>query len=138
MTAKIFMLITAVFVFSACSGNSAPDFKEGKWSIETHTEMEGMPMPMEMAPVTIEQCMTAEDRVPAQRNQDGSQCEVVDQKIDGSTVSWNVVCSTSKGSGSITYSDESFEGTSYFESASPMGTIKMKSTMKGRYIGPCQ
>ena len=138
MTARFFMLITAIFIFTACSGNSTPDFKEGKWSIETQTEMEGMPMQMEMAPVTFEECMTSKDRVPAQRNQDGSECEVIDQKVEGSTVSWKIVCSTSKGSGSITYGDESFEGTTYFESASPMGPIKMKSTMKGRYIGPCE
>ena len=137
MYAKFLLLLSTVFVLTACSDSSGPDFKDGKWSITTTTEMEGMPFKMPTQTFTTEQCMTAEDRVPHQQDQDGSECKIVEQSVKGSTVAWKVVCSNSKGSGSITYGDEAFDGTMNVESDSPMGPMKMKSTMKGRYLGPC-
>jgi hypothetical protein len=136
MHLKILAAITFVTLFSACSQSSSLDLKEGKWSIETSTEIAGMPMAM--PPVTVTQCLTEEDAVPTQRSQEGNPCTITDQRINGSTLTWKVECPNSVGSGTMTYNHDTFFGKMTMEANTPGGTMNMVSTMKGHYLGPCQ
>ena len=133
---KCKMLFIATGVFIAFTNSSAIDFKEGNWAVEMKMEIVGMPM--EMPPVTVDQCMTKKDMVPAQKSQDGSECKIIDQSVNGSTVTWVVVCPESKGSGTMTYKGKSFSGKIDIETTGSSRAMKMTSVMKGRYKGPCR
>jgi len=135
MKALFFSLIASGVLFTACSSESSgPDFKEGKWSVTTQTEMQGMAM--QIPAMTFEQCLTAQDRVPMQQSSaDG--CKIVKQSIVGDTVSWQYECTHSKGDGSITYSGERFSGTMHVQTDAGTGAMSMTTTMTGKYLGPC-
>ncbi|MHC3994285.1 DUF3617 domain-containing protein [Thiomicrolovo sp. ZZH C-3] len=136
MRSVLTALICSGFLFSACSSEPAgPDFKEGKWSITSKTEMQGMAM--QIPATTFEQCLSAQDRVPMQKN-DNDGCKVMDQKVDGDTVSWRYECQHSKGDGSITYTGESFQGKMNMHTDTGMGAMTMTTTMTGKYLGPCE
>ena len=135
MYLKAFSALTFVALLSACSQSSAIDLKEGEWSIETSMEMPGMGM--KMPPVTVTQCLSKEDYIPAQQSNGENSCTVTSQNVSGSTVTWSVECPDSKGSGSMTYSHDSFVGEMTMEAQTPGGSMTMVSKMKGRYIGPC-
>ena len=113
--------------------------KAGKWKVTIATEIPGMPV--KMPPITVENCVTKEmaenpeATIPQDKRQKSS-CKVNDYKLDGNTISWTLDCPKEqmKGEGSITYSDDSFEGTM----EATMGEMQMKSTYKGSYVGACE
>ncbi|QKI89344.1 DUF3617 domain-containing protein [Thiomicrorhabdus xiamenensis] len=126
------LLILLSLLVSGCSADTSEiNMEEGKWKIQTTVEMEGMPMMI--PPVTVEQCITEEDMVPAQKNRDGSECEMMEYDINGNTVTWQFKCNDSSGSGEITYNGKSMDG----KMTTTAAGMKMNSTIKGTYIGPC-
>jgi len=136
MRALFFSLVGFGLLFGTCSLEAAgPDFKTGKWSITSQTEMQGMAM--QMPATTYELCLDAQDRVPMQQNQSDG-CKVTEQKVDGDTVTWRFECEHSKGDGTITYSGKSFSGKMNMQTDAEMGGMSMTTTMKGTYLGPCK
>jgi hypothetical protein len=142
-------LITAGFCVAliplACSAGGSVDMKPGEWSITMKTNMEGMPFAM--PPVTMKQCLSEKDLVPqtsgAQQQGQAQNCEILDQKIEGNTVSWSVSCTdnqggTTKGKGSVTYSGTSFSGSTEMSVTSEGQTMKMNVDMSGKWLGPCK
>ncbi|MGD0843695.1 MAG: DUF3617 family protein [Geobacteraceae bacterium] len=111
------------------------NMKEGQWEITTTVDMPGMPAAA-MKPHTVTSCLSKKDYVPKANPEQGD-CKLVDQKIDGNTVSWGVACKDSSGKGSITYAGDSFSG--LMETTMKQGekemTVKMK--MDGKRIGDC-
>ena len=71
--------------------------------------------------------MTKEDLIP-QASGAGQDCTMTSQNVSGNTVSWAMKCSssagTSRSSGKITYSKNSFTGT--FTTEIPQAKMKMK------------
>ncbi|WP_345976875.1 DUF3617 family protein [Sulfurimonas sp. HSL3-7] len=130
-----FAIVSVVFMTYLSVYANAIDFKEGNWRIEMKTEIVGMPMQMPV--MTFEQCLKKEAMVPAQKSQDGSECKIVEQHVKGNTVTWAVECPESKGSGTITYKNTSFNGRVDLEMRGQNGGMKMTNIMKGSYIGPC-
>jgi len=112
------------------------DLKEGNWQIEMKTEIVGMPI--QMPSMTIEQCLTKNEMVPAQQSEDGSECKIVEQSVKGDTVTWTVECPESKGKGHMTYKGKSFDGKVEIEMNGESGGMKMTNIMKGTYKGACQ
>lgn len=116
------------------------EMKEGEWEISMTVNMPGMPMAI--PPQTFRSCLTRDNAVPRQENEE-SNCDFDEMENDGKTVKWRVTCrdengSVSKSSGKIVYSGSSFKGEMATETNSPEnGKMKMTSTMKGRYLGPC-
>lgn len=133
MKNKKALILLFPFLFTGCSdtGSSGVNMEEGKWQIQTTVQMTGMPI--SIPPVTIEQCITEKDMVPAQRDRDGSECEMMQHEVDGNTVKWQYKCSDSSGSGEITYNGKSMNG----KITSSAAGMEMNSTIKGTYIGPC-
>ena len=112
------------------------NMQEGKWEITTTFEMQGMPAGM-MKPQTFTTCLSQKDYVPKDEGQ-SKDCSMKDVRVEGSTVTWAVVCKDSSGKGRVTYAGSTFDGvvdTTMKESGKDM-TAKM--TMKGKHIGPCQ
>ena len=134
MRFKILFITLGSFLIISSNLN-AIEFKEGNWAIEMQMEMEGMTMPM--APVTIEQCLSKKDMVPAQQGPE-SKCKVSKQKVKGSTVSWSVKCPESKGTGSITYKNKNLSGKMNVVVTGAARSMKMSYKMNGYYKGPCK
>jgi hypothetical protein len=111
------------------------NMNEGQWEITTTMDMPGMPA-MAKKPHTVTTCLTKSDYVP-KASHEKSDCKMVDQKIDGNTVSWNMVCKESSGKGTVTYAGDSYSGLmeSTVKAEGKEMTVKMK--MDGKRIGAC-
>jgi len=137
MVKKLFfasiILLTAISISFAGSG---PNMKEGLWEITVTIKMPGMEMP----PMKHTQCMTKKDFVPQGPQQPGQECNIADVKVDGNTVTWTIQCTTQggemKGTGKMTYSGESFEGTMIM--LMPSTNMKITNLMSGKRIGDCK
>ena len=134
MFIKFLTLTLALSFFTACSGSNAVDIKEGKWSIETTTVMPGMPF--SMPPMTLTQCMSENSYLLENSNNDNS-CKVVNKKIKGSTVTWDVQCAQTVTHASMTYNHNTLHGEMKVEANTKDGGMTVTSTIKGHYIGQC-
>jgi len=126
------ILLTAISISFAASG---PNMKEGLWEITTKTKMPGMEMP----PMKHTQCITKNDLVP-QSSQPGQECKITETKVIGNTVTWTMQCKTQggemEGTGKITYSGDSFEGTMIM--SMPQANMKITTHISGKRIGDCK
>ena len=128
-----------LFVLLSAVTSSAYEFKEGKYEITTSVEMPGMPAGS-MPPQTIVHCLT--NQVPVPRTGSSmSDCEIKNMEQKGSTYTWEMECvqqgrkMTSQGS--ITYSENSFKGTSTMNMGPQAGNMTIMSRMSGTRIGDC-
>jgi hypothetical protein len=134
------LVVASVVLFTAVSisfAGSVPNIQEGMWEITSKVEMPGMPM--EMPPVTYTQCLTKEDLVP-QSSQPGEECKITQTKVTGNTVTWTMQCKgqggTMAGTGSVTYSGTSFEGT--IKMTMPESNMEITSHISGHRVGDCE
>lgn len=112
----------------------AVNMQDGKWEITSTLEMQGVPAGM-MKPQTFTSCLSQKDYVP--KGTDQKDCEMKTVKIDGNTVSWEVVCKDSSGKGRITYAGSTFDGVMEMHMKEGGKDMNAKMTMKGKHIGPC-
>jgi hypothetical protein len=133
MKRSIWIIVAVVFVFFTGISFAAPNMEDGLWEITTTVDMLGMPSKS----FTHTTCLTKEKAVPQTAE---SGCTVKDMKTQGNTVTWTVVCregmSTSKGK--VTYAGTTMEGAIETTVKTNEQTMTMKSTMKGKRIGPCK
>ncbi len=112
------------------------EMKDGLWEITSTTEMPGVPF--QIPPMTFTQCITQQDMVP-HNEQPGNECTMTDNRINGNTVAWSIVCKgeggSSRGDGKITYHGDSFEGEMQMSMDEGM---QMINHMQGRRIGACK
>ena len=133
------LLISVVLLASISTSiaGSGPNMQEGKWQVTARMEMPGMSI--SMPEVTSTQCLTKKNFVP-QGSQQGQECKITKTKVDGNTVTWTVKCSGQGGevigTGKMTYSGGSFEGT--IEMTMVQSNTKMISHIYGHRIGDCQ
>lgn len=133
------MALTFIFIFPmAFLAFAQPDMREGMWEITTQIEMPGMPM--QMPAVTYTQCITKDDLIP-QDPQPDQECETIDYKIDGNTVTYKIECSSQggqiKGQGTATYHDDTMSGSMQM-TISEQAHMEMSYEYSGRWIGECQ
>ena len=137
--------IFAVLVMSAASGTvvAAPDFKEGEWGVNYRMEVVGMPFPMPPINTKKTMCLTKKNYVPDTAQQ-GQDCKLSDQKVNGNTITWTMQCQTKEGKvegkGKITYKGERYDGSmdaQLISSANPDMPIRYKYTMDGQRLGAC-
>ena len=110
--------------------------KPGKWKVSMQMEIPNMPI--KMPPVNFEICLTEEDLKDPQKsvpNDPKSDCKVGDYKVDGNTVSWTVNCPKQKmkGTGEITYTDDSYSGGMKML----IGEQEMTTKYSGKWLGAC-
>ncbi len=127
------ILMVAILVSCADSG---PNMKEGLWEITTKMQMQGVDMP----PVKHTQCITKNDLVPQGSQQPGQECEIIDVKTNGNTVTWTMKCTGQggdvTGTGEITYSGDSLKGTMTISMS--QANMEMTSHLNGNRIGNCK
>ncbi|HEX6097646.1 MAG TPA: DUF3617 family protein [Thermoanaerobaculia bacterium] len=129
----------AVFVFVLPASAADNPQKPGKWQIKMEMEIPGMPV--KMPPINWEICLTEEDlkdpakAVPGNDPKKKTDCKVGDYKIDGKTVTWTVDCpkQNMKGTGEITYTDDSYAGSMDMT----VGEQQMKTKYSGKWLGEC-
>ncbi len=120
-----------LFLFLASISFAAPNMEDGLWEITMTVDMPGVPS----RSFTNTSCLTKEKAVPQQPAE--SSCTLKDVKSEGNTVTWTMICKEATSKGKVTYARNTMEGT--FETTVKSGgqTMTMKSTMKGKRIGPC-
>lgn len=134
--------ITALLFALPASVWAAPNLQDGLWEITSRIEVQGMPMAMQMAPVKHTACLTQKDAVPQKAEKD-QQCKILNNHIDGNTVSWSMEC-REKGqvvtsSGKVTYAGTSFSGSSQTTIEQPgQGKVQINNPMSGKRIGNCK
>lgn len=127
-------IFTFTALLSVCAYSKTLDMKEGLWSWSVSMQMMGMQMP----PVKYNDCMKKDGLVPQEKDQ-AEGCKIIENSIAGNTVKWKIKCkdengqsSTSKGK--LTYTKTTAKG----EIILKAGDMNMKSTINGKYIGPCK
>ena len=129
---------TLLVLFSVATTVLALDFQPGKWQITSKVEMPGMPV--SMPPMTVTQCMTDQEPVPAKSAQ-GQACEVSEMNSDGNTVIWKMKCSDpaggSEGSGHITYDGDTFSGSIETKVGGPGSGMVVTTQVSGKRLGNC-
>ena len=125
--------VALVFLFSAGLCFAAPNMEEGLWELTTTVDMPGMGLKS----FTSTSCLTKEKAVPQTAE---SGCTIKDMKTQGNTVTWTVVCKEgmSTSTGKVTYAGSTMDGVVETTVTTGGRTMTMKSTMKGKRIGPCK
>ncbi len=126
------VVLVSFIALSACGQAQGPDVQEGEWEVTYTTKMPGMTMPA----ATVRQCLTKEMLIPQQQEQPAD-CEVPKITVDGDTVSWEINCASSKGSGSVTYQGDQMSGTIKVNVNSGGMAFEMESEITGKRIGDC-
>lgn len=139
---KFFLVLAASVVGNVVA--AAPDFKEGEWGVNYRMEVVGMPFAI--PPITTKKnlCLTKDNLVPNMA-QEGQECKVSDQKVNGNTVTWAMHCQTKEGKvegqGKVTYKGERYDGTmdaQLISAANPGMPIRYQYTMDGQRLGVCK
>ena len=137
------LLTTLLTLCTATVFAAAPDFKEGEWGVNYRMEVVGMPFPMPPINVKKTMCLDKKNYVP-DNSQQGQDCKVSDQKVNGNTVTWTMRCRTQErtieGQGTITYKGERYDGemNTKLVSADNAGpAISYKYVMQGQRLGAC-
>jgi hypothetical protein len=124
----------------AAGATEAMDVQAGLWESRIESVIEGLPI--SPPPMIHRNCVSEEDLVPKMESP-GQECKVLEHRVSGSTVNWQVQCNqdgmTMTGTGKIVYSGDSYEGDVVMTmDGGPMGPMKMTQTMSGQRIGDCQ
>lgn len=112
---------------------------EGEWETTMEMKMEGMPVAI--PPVKTTQCITKENMVPRQK-EENKNCRIKTQQVVGNKVTWTVECvergTTSEMQGEITYNGDSYKGNITIKAKDESGKIMVSTgVMSGRRIGEC-
>jgi hypothetical protein len=88
-------------------------------------------------------CLDKNNYVP-DNSQQGQECKVSDQKVNGNTVTWTMRCRAQKrtieGQGTITYKGERYDGVmnaKLVSSDNPGTPVSYQYTLLGQRLGPC-
>jgi hypothetical protein len=131
MKRSIWIIVAVVFVFFTGISFAAPNMEDGLWEITTTVDMPGMPSNF----FTHKTCLTKEKAVPQTAE---SGCTIKDVKTQGNTITWTVICREGTSTGKVTYAGTTMDGVIETSVKTNGKTMTMKSTMKGKCIGPCK
>jgi hypothetical protein len=133
-------------LLAGCTGTAfaaGPDFKEGEWGVSYRMEVEGMPFPMPPITAKKNMCLDKNNYVP-DNSQQGQECKISDQKVNGNTVTWTMRCRaqerTIEGHGKITYNGDRYDGVMDAKLISAdyqAPAVGYKYTMQGQRLGAC-
>jgi hypothetical protein len=129
-------------LFAVAAAAQQTPMRPGRWEITMQMEMANVPM--KMPPMTVSECITAEQlkKDPTSGLPSGApkgspnDCKVSDYKQSGDTVSWKMACTNPQamtGDGELTFKADAYTGT--VKMTSPQGPMSMK--MDGKRLGDC-
>ena len=133
----------AATALSHAAHAAAPNMREGMWEITMKMEMAGMPGGM--PPQVIKQCMTKKDVENPQKFAQGGpgaeRCQVSNYRLTGNTASWDMACKGPEemtGSGTITFSGDSYTSTTRMAMKSGGQTQNMTMHSAAKRVGDCK
>lgn len=139
--AKLAMLVLTWNTVAALA--AGPDLKEGEWGASYRMEVVGMPFPMPPISVKKTTCLSQQNYIPDNAQQ-GQDCKISDQKLNGNTVTWTMHCKTREGTieghGKITYHGDRYDGLMEAKliSADNSGMpLRYRYDMNGERLGAC-
>jgi hypothetical protein len=133
-------VLAAVFVLPSLA-SAAPNLENGEW--EFTMEMQSPGTPANMPPFRFKNCVTKSDPIPKQDGEAASGCKVVDQSVQGDTVSYTMRCTQGdmvmENKGKTTFHGNRMEGTVH-QTMKQGGKVVHTSTAKmtAKRIGPCK
>ena len=120
---------------------ASPNMKEGLWEVTAQViEPKGRAA---VPPTTVKHCISHKDLQTPEKmvpGGDGDTCEITDHRIEGNVVSWNMACkgkTPMTGSGSITFSETTYNGQSRLSVQRGARAMQMTLRYNGKYVGPC-
>ena len=140
---SLIYLLPILGLVSSPASADLPNMEEGLWEITTKVEYSGESK--RLREFTLKHCFTKKDieqgkgrmHQPDPHNKD---CQVKDYKVEGNQASWNIVCGGNNptiGTGSVTYSGTSFEGTNKTIIGKQGQEKEVTETFSGKRLGPC-
>ncbi len=123
---------------------ATPNMQEGLWEITMKMDMAGMPPGMK--PQVMQQCITRKDLEDPRKttpggDPTGNRCQITNHKVQGNTASWDMACKgegAMTGSGTVTYSGTSYQGTNRMTMKQGGQTQTMTMHYAGKRIGDCK
>lgn len=134
---------TCLLAFCTTTVQASPNMTPGLWEITMKSEIQGMPGGMGMPATTMTQCVKPADVQDSKRTvpQQDPKCEMKDYKLQGNTASWRFECKgpeAMSGAGSMTYSGNSYSGTTKMSMKQQGRVINMTQTYSGKRLGDCK
>ena len=133
---RIYIVLFGIIFFTANIAFGM-DFKPGIYEITSSMEMPGMSMPAQ----TITQCLTSDEPVPSQ-SMGESGCKMIEMKRSKNTVTWKMECRQQgqvvTTQGKITYSNDSFSGSTVTRTGPQAGNMTITTKMSGKRISACK
>ena len=134
---------TCLLAFCTTIVQASPNMTPGLWEINMKSEIQGMPGGMGMPATTMRQCVRPADVQDSKRTvpQQDPKCEMKDYKLEGNTASWRFECKgpeTMSGSGNMTYSGNSYSGTTKMSMKQQGRVINMNQSYSGKRLGDCK
>lgn len=115
------------------------EMRPGRWETTMTMEMSGMPMAM--PPITVANCVKAEDVGKAPPIPNDSNCKVSAYKADSDGATWTMTCTgemAMTGTGSMSFAGDTYSGVMTMNMTRPDGPpVNVKQTMKGKRLGDC-
>ena len=132
-----------LLAFCATTTQASPNMTPGLWEITVKSEIQGMPGGMGMPATTMTQCVKPADVQDGKRTvpQQDPKCEMKDYKLQGNTASWRFECKgpeAMSGSGSMTYSGNSYSGSTKMSMKQQGRVINMTQSYSGKRLGDCK
>jgi hypothetical protein len=147
---RVFLFAGMLTGILATTSHAAEEIRAGKWQFTTE-----MPMPAGMQPAPGGQmqpggstrmmrtaCITPANPVPA-TTESNLQCKVDDERRNGGTVSWSMICTPPQGKpvrsdGVAHYTGNAMEASFTTHLTAPDGrAIDNPGRITGRYLGAC-
>ena len=136
--------LAAATLASASAHAQAPNMREGLWEITTQMEMAGK-QGTQMPRTVVKHCMTKADvtdprRTTPSAGERDSKCKMTDYKMQGNTATWKMACEGKGamiGSGTVTYSGDSYKGTQTMSMNHGGQVMNMKMNYSGKRVGDC-
>lgn len=108
------------------------------WEVTSKSEMTGMPYAMPETTMTVCQPKSGKPDPQQMMEQDGN-CKVSDVKHSGNKTTWKVRCDGDgqkmSGSGEITHSKSSYQGTMHMSGTADGEKVNMNASYRGKRIG---
>jgi hypothetical protein len=113
------------------------EMQPGLWEITMTMDMPGLVIP----PMKHKVCLSPEDVAGGEATipkDDQSGCAVVDYSLKGNIATWSMNCPDMSGKGHMTYSSDSYSGSTELKMDVDGQIQEMKQTYTGKRLGDCQ
>ncbi len=118
------------------------DMQPGLWEVTMQLEIPGMPIAM--PPIQQTLCLTQQDvesgtkAIPEDNPGSPAHCKPENFSRSGNTATWSLKCDNMAGTGTMTFSSDSYSGSSDISLTMDGQPQQMKQTFSGRRLGDCQ